>query len=111
MAKTPGDPTNWLDTLPHDLYNQIFCMVHTGFYQEVVRDIDELVNHEYYPEFELSELIVTSRQPVNRGLTKHHLLVNYSSGWHYPSRLLEVWNYTNLNFDDLSTHEMKTYLP
>lgn len=110
MVKSAEYPTSWLDTLPDDLCNHIFGMAHAGLYREVVRDIDELVSHEYYDEFELSELIITSRQAVNQRLIKHRMLVNYSRR-NFPSRLLEVWNYTNLSFEDRSTHEMKTYLP
>lgn len=101
---------SWLDVLPDDLREGIFRMVHLVAYNSVVRDIDELVDHEYYPEFGVSELIITSRHPVlkRRFEQVQGLSVNYSMV--YPSRLLEVWNWTDLQFDQKSTHEQKRYL-
>ena len=100
---------SWFEILPEDLCDDIFHMAHATLYSEVVKDIGDLVNHEYFEEYDISELIITARKPVNRRFSKHRLLVNYSVR-QYPSRLLEVWNYTNLSFDDNSTHDMKTYL-
>ena len=100
--------TSWLDVLPDELREDIFRIVHRVAYRSVVRDIDELVDHEYYPEFGVSELIITSRHPVIKRRFDHGISVNYSMV--YPSRLLEVWNWTDLQFDKNTTHEQKTYL-
>lgn len=100
----------WLDILPDDLSEIIYRYVHSSKFTHVVKDMKELVDYEYYEEAGVSELIMLSRHRVHprkaKGMkqivpfVKQGLSVTYSLEPDYTSRLLKVFNWTHIMFDD-----------